>query len=230
MKIPKNYPHQPAHMKESIRVLVVDDHPIVREGLEHLLSRENDMEVCGFASNANEALSNINETKPDFMIVDIGLEDGINGIELLKMIRKQHPQIKTLVLSMYDEKLYAERAVQAGARGYLMKEDFIDTIVTAIRQIMNGHLYLSNNIVSKVVDNFLSDQSGDGRAGIEKLTNRELEVLQLIGRGFKTLEIAKNLNISVKTVGTYRSRIQTKLNIENNAGLVKFAIDWVHNN
>ncbi len=213
--------------KQPIRVFVVDDHPIVREGLEYLLNREEGIVVCGSAESANEAMATINDANPDLAVVDIGLKEGVSGLELVKRIHDEYPLIKTFVLSMLDENIYAERAIRAGARGYLMKEEVKGKIVTAIRQIMSGKIYLSDNMVSKVLDNLLYDQSKTIKTGIEKLTNRELEVLQLIGEGYKTHEIAEKLNVSVKTVGTHRFRVQNKLNLKNSTYLVKYAIEYI---
>ncbi len=213
-----------------IRVMVVDDHPIVHEGLEQLLNREDDMEVCGFARSVNEAAVLIKKLMPDFIIVDIGLKGGVSGLELVKTIKSRHPQIRTLVLSMHDENLYAERAVRAGAGGYLMKEELRGTIVNAIRQILSGKIFLSEKIVSKFVDNYLFKKSGDSAVNISKLSNRELEIFQLIGKGNKTGEIARMLNVSEKTVGTHKFRIQEKLNIKDSAELVKLAIEWAQQN
>ncbi len=213
-----------------IKVLVVDDHPIVYEGLRYLINSEDDMKVCGFAESANSAIANINKTNPDLVIVDIGLKGGNNGIELVKNIRSHYPKIQTFVLSMYDETIYAERVIRVGARGYLMKEELRGAIIKAIRHVMSGKIYLSENMVSRFFDNLLFDQSEKVGTTIEKLTNRELSVLQLIGKGCKTSEIAQKLNVSVKTIGTHRFRIQNKLNIKGNARLVKYAIEWAHTN
>ncbi len=223
----ENHDHGKSNGKQPIRVFVVDDHPIVREGLEYLLNREDDIVVCGAAESANEAMAIIGDANPDLAVIDIGLKDGVSGLELVKRIRDEHPIIKTFVLSMLDENIYAERAIRAGARGYLMKEEVKSTIVTAIRQIIAGKIYLSDNMVSKVLDTLLYDQSKTIKTGLEKLTNRELEVLQLIGEGYKTNDIAEKLNVSVKTVGTHRFRVQNKLNLKNSTQLVKYAIEYI---
>ena len=206
----------------------MDDHPIVHEGLEHILKRETDMTVCGFAENASGAIAGIEKHNPDLVIIDVTLKGSVSGIDLTKKIREQYPNIKMLVLSMFDEELYAERAIRAGANGYLMKEELRGIIVNAIRQIMSGKLFLSEKMTSKFLNDLLFDQSEKVGNSIEKLTNRELEVFQLIGQGYKSLEIAQKLNVSVKTIGTHRFRIQNKLNLKNSAQLVKYSVEWLH--
>ncbi len=213
-----------------VKVLIVDDHPIVYEGLKCLINKEDDMEVCGYSESVNCAIANIEKNNPDLVVVDIGLKGGSNGIDLVKSIKNDYPGIQTIVLSMYDENIYAERVIRVGARGYLMKEEMRGAIIKAIRQVINGKIYLSEKMVSKFFDNFLYDQPDKVGSSIEKLTNRELMVFQLIGEGCKSSEIASKLNISVKTIGTHLFRIQKKLSIKGNARLVKYAIEWAHMN
>ncbi len=211
-----------------VQVMVVDDHPVIHEGLENILNRETDMAVCATAENVNDALTCIEKYKPDIVLIDITLKGSASGIDLIEQIKSYHRGIKTLVLSMFDEELYAERVIRAGANGYLMKEELRGTIVKAIRTIINGGLFLSDNMTSRFLNNLLLNQSEQIGNSIEKLSNRELEVFQLIGQGYKTIEIADMLNVSAKTIGTHRFRMQEKLNIKNSAQLVKYAIEWLH--
>ncbi len=215
---------------EITRIFVADDHPIVFQGLQQLLNREGDLSVCGSATNVNDAIKAIEMLKPNLVIVDISLKGSVSGIELIKGIRKRFPNTYTMVLSMYDESLYAERAIRAGARGYVKKEEFTNTIVKAIRQVLSGKIYLSETMTSRLLDNLIYDQSERLAVSTEKLTNRELEVLSLVGNGYSTIEIAKELNLSVKTISTHRLRIRNKLNLKNNSELIKYAVQWVHGN
>jgi DNA-binding NarL/FixJ family response regulator len=215
-------------MNKEVKVFVVDDHPIVRDGLQLLLNREDDLEVCGLAENANQAIRDIEKIKPDLVVVDISLKGGVSGIELTKGIKKRYPNLPVLVLSMHDEAIYAERAIRAGARGYIMKQEMTGAIVTAIRRIMAGKIFLSEKMTSRLLDELMFNQNTRIETPIESLTNRELEVFHLIGEGNRTRDIAKKLNLSVKTIDTYRLRIKTKLNVKNSTELVKLAIEWGH--
>ncbi len=206
------------------KVLVVDDHPIVHEGLKNLLNREDDLEVCGFAQSVNDALLEIERISPHFVIANINLKGAMNGIDLISMINRDYPSIMILVLSTCDENLYAERVIRAGAKGYVMKGEHNSTIVTAIRDIQQSKIYLSPKMISKLLKNLLYAQPREVEPGIGKLTNRELEVFRLIGHGFRTNEIAKRLCISSKTIGTHRYRIRNKLNLNDSGDLVKYAI------
>ena len=217
-------------IRQKLKVLVVDDHPIIHEGLEQMLNREEDMEVCGNAQSVNQGIAQVEKLKPDFIIAYVTLKGGVSGLELVKAVKTRYPNIKILVLSMHDENLYAERAVKAGANGYLMKEELRNTIVDAIRQIMGGKLYLSERIVSKFLDNFLFETTKDSEVNIDKLSDREFEIFQLISKGYKTGEISKMLNVSTKTIGTHKFRIQEKLNLKNSGELTKLAIEWSQQN
>ena len=210
------------------KIFVADDHPIVFQGIEQLLNREEDLSVCGSAVDAHGAIKAIEKLKPNLVIVDISLKGSVSGIELIKGIRKRFPHTYTLVLSMYDESLYAERAIRAGARGYVRKEELTGTIVKAIRQVLSGKIYLSETMTSRLLNNLIYDQTEKLGVSTEKLTNRELEVLDLVGNGYSTIEIAKELNLSVKTISTHRLRIRNKLNLKNNSELIKYAVQWVH--
>jgi len=222
-----NNPEVKTAFKNSrIKVLVVDDHPIIRQGLSLLFSQKNDMEVCGEADNVETALEQIAALEPDIAIVDISLKDS-NGLELIKQIKMQNKKLPVLVLSVHDESIYAERALRAGARGYIMKEELTDNVVIAIRQIMSGKLYLSSLMSEKMLDKLVQPSPGISESPVEKLSDRELEVFQLFGSGMSTKEIADKIHVSPKTVQSYRVRIKEKMNIEKTSELLKYAIQWV---
>jgi DNA-binding NarL/FixJ family response regulator len=209
------------------KVLLVDDHPIVRQGLAQLLDQSNDLKVCGEASSAQSALEAIGRLQPDIVIVDILLK-GENGIELIKKIKSLYGKLPVLVMSMYDESLYAERALRAGARGYIMKEEATDKMLTAIRKIMQGDIYLSEGMVSRVLHR-LADGKGEVGTPLDRLSDRELEVFQLIGEGLGTRQIAERLSVSVKTIESYRAHIKDKLELDNSNDVVRQAMQWVQN-
>lgn len=208
------------------RVLVVDDHPIVRHGIVELLSLEEDLHVCGTAEDAYEALRLINEEMPDIAVVDITIKGSINGIELIKMARAEHPDFSALVLSIHQETIYAERALRAGAKGYLMKQEAIANVVEALREILEGRIYVSDDVAMRVLRNLTRDKLGDGSGPVERLSDREFEVFQLIGGGFAPRHIAEELHMSVRTVETHRERIKNKLNVDNAAELTRYAVSW----
>ena len=208
------------------RVFVVDDHPIVRQGLSQLISREPDLMVCGEAEDARTALDRIGPSKADILIVDVSL-DGPDGIELLKTVRSRDAKLPVLMLSMHDESLYAERALRAGANGYIMKQEATERVLIAIRQILGGEVYVSDRMAQKMMHQFIS-RSGDAkRSKLEELTDRELEVFRLIGQGHGTRQIAEELHLSVKTVETYYAHIKEKLSLKNARELVQHAVQWV---
>ncbi len=209
-------------------ILIVDDHPIVAKGIQQLIDREPDMKVINSAQDAESAVKAIEKNIPDLIIVDISLKGSTNGIDLIKGLKKRYPKIKTLVLSMHDENLYAERAIKAGAKGYIMKNDLTDNITKAIRIIMKGNLYLSENITSKLLNNIVNKTGDDDTSIVNTLSDREFEVFQQISNGIKTSEIAKLMNISVKTVEAHKLRIKSKLNISGSTALTKYAIEWKH--
>ena len=217
-------------IKKQINVLIVDDHPIVREGLKQLLNSQEDIIVLGSVEDANTALKEIKNKLYDLLIIDISLKGSINGLELTKTINSLYPDLPILILSMYDESIYAERAIRAGARGYIMKQEMTGTIVDAIKKITEGKIYLSDDMSSKLLDELMFKQNVRIGNTIEKLTDRELEVFQLIGHGYKTQDIASKLCLSIKTIDTYRIRIKEKLNLNDSTELTKTAIEWVHNN
>lgn len=208
------------------KVLIVDDHPIVRQGLSQIISAESDLQVIGEAGDAGTALDVIEQMKPDLAIVDISLKD-VGGIELIKQIRARNDQMKILVSSMHDEKLYAERCLHAGAMGYVSKEEATAKIVDAIRQVMSGKVYLSPEMSEHFLSRMVQVGPDAERPSIESLSDRELEVFELIGRGMTTRKIAEALNLSMKTIETYRENIKIKLGLRNSTELIRRAVQWV---
>jgi DNA-binding NarL/FixJ family response regulator len=216
---------QRAIQPRKARILIVDDHPIVRQGLVQMLGHEPDMEACGEAESAAEALKAIAAAAPDAAIVDLSLKDS-SGLELLKDIRVRYPRLPVLVLSVYDESMYAERALRAGARGYMMKEEAAEKVVTAIRRILAGQIYLSEAMASRLLHVLVDGRPDAGLSPAERLSDRELEVFQLIGQGFGNTEIARRLHLSPRTVETYRGHIKEKLNLAGATELLQHAIQW----
>lgn len=209
------------------RVMLVDDHPIVRHGLSMLINEEQDMTVCAECSSAAETLNQISISNPDIALVDVSLQ-GSSGIDLTKSIKEQNPRLPILILSMHDEVLYAERALRAGARGYVMKQEAADTVLKAIRTVLKGDIYLSERLSSKVLRELVDGPASDpDRFGVERLSDRELEVFEMIGRGYATRRIADALHLSVKTIETHRAHIKQKLKLENATELVHHAFIWI---
>jgi DNA-binding NarL/FixJ family response regulator len=202
----------------------VDDHPIVRQGLALFIDREPDLMVCGEAEDATSALQAIRESTPDFVILDISL-DGRDGLELLKTLRVGHPNLPVLILSMHDESVYAERSLRAGANGYIMKQEAADKVITAIRQILGGDVYLSDRLTKRMLQKFVNG-SFSPRDPLAKLSDRELEVFRLIGAGHGTRQIADELHVSTKTVESYQAHIKEKLALRNARELVQHAVEW----
>lgn len=211
--------------RKQFRVLVVDDHPIVRRGFAQLINHEPDICVCGEAEDLPQALSALESEQPDLVIVDIVLKNA-NGLELLKRLPVLAPETRALVVSMHDEQIYAERALRAGARGYVMKQEADEVIVTAIRRVLQGGIYVSDQINERILMSFAQNQAPTETSPVEHLTDRELEVFELIGQGVSTRQIGDRLNISVKTVETYRARIKEKLHLETGAELVQTSVEW----
>lgn len=209
------------------KILIVDDHPIIRQGIKRVIERFEDLIISGEASTANEAIDLINHNKPDLAIVDITLAGNINGIELIHAIKERFPDIITLVLSMHSESIYAERAVRAGARGYIMKEDAAKNIVNAVRTVLKGDLYLSDNISKIIIEKLINRKEDENGYNIEHLTNREFEIYQLIGNGFSTKDIAQKLNLSIYTVESHKKNIKEKLYFKDTSELSRNAIQWV---
>ncbi|PKL16655.1 MAG: DNA-binding response regulator [Spirochaetae bacterium HGW-Spirochaetae-5] len=214
---------------EPANIMIVDDHPIVSNGIQQLIDRETDMKVINSVQDAESAMKYVEKFSPDLIVVDISLKGSTNGIDLIKSLKKRYPKIKSLVLSMHEENLYAERAIKAGAKGYIMKNDLTDNIVKAIRSILQGNLYLSDTITSKLINHLINDDKNE-ELEIKKLSDREFEVFQLISKGMKTSDIGKEINISVKTVEAHKLSIKTKLNLSNSNELIKYAIEWKHKN
>lgn len=212
------------------RIVIVDDHPIVANGIQQLIDREPDMKVVKSVQDAEAAVRAIEIDSPDLVIVDISLKGSTNGIDLIKGLKKRYPRIMTLVLSMHDENLYAERAIKAGAKGYIMKNDLTDNIVKAIRTILSDRLYLSDKITSKLLSGIANENLADDESIIKTLSDREFEVFEHIAAGLKSSDIAKEMNISVKTVEAHKLNIKARLNLRSGTDLIKYAIEWKHKN
>jgi DNA-binding NarL/FixJ family response regulator len=208
------------------RIFIVDDHPIVRDGLITIINHEKDFEVCGEADEAREALKAISELKPDVVIVDISLRNS-DGIELTKNLKARDPALPVIVLSIHDEFMYAERALRAGAQAYLMKEVVSENIVTAIQTVLGGEIYVSNTMGKKMLRKLVTGKADTISGPMGSLSDRELEIFRLIGQGYKPSRIAKSMHLSVKTVETYRARIKEKLNLADADELIRYAIQWV---
>ncbi len=207
------------------RIFIVDDHPIVREGLSLMMNREPDLMVCGEAEEAATALQAITSTRPDFLIVDISL-NGPDGLDLLKSIRVRFPNLPVLILSMHDESIYAERALRAGANGYIMKQEATEKVLIAVRQILNQKVYVSDRIANRMLQQYISGSANETHSPIAELSDRELEVFRLIGEGHSTRMIADELHLSVKTVESYQAHIKDKLSLKTGRELVQRAIQW----
>jgi DNA-binding NarL/FixJ family response regulator len=207
------------------KVFVVDDHPIVRAGLAQLINHEPDLRVCGDAEEMCAALQTIDALRPDILIVDISL-NGPDGLDLLKTVRAKDPSLPVLILSMHDESIYAERALRAGANGYIMKQEGTDRVLVALRRILDREIYVSDRIANKMLRQFASAGGSANlqRSPLEDLSDRELEVLRLIGEGHGTRQIAEQLHLSVKTVETYQGHLKEKLGLKNARELVQYAI------
>lgn len=207
------------------RVLVVDDHPIVRQGLALLINRELDLTVCGEAEDAQTAMQSVMAAKPDILVVDISL-NGPDGLDLLKEVRMRYPDLPVLVLSMHDESIYAERALRAGAQGYIMKQEATEKVLVALRRILSHEIYVSERIANRMLQRYIGNRTAGKPASIADLTDRELEVFRLIGEGHSTRQIAEELHISVKTVESYQAHIKEKLSLRSARELVQHAIQW----
>lgn len=208
------------------RILLVDDHPIMRHGLAQLIRMEPDLDICGECGSAADGLVTMGKLKPDLVVVDLTLPDK-NGLELIKDIQAMYPGTRCIVLSMHDESLYAERALRAGARGYVMKEAAAENLINAIQRVLGGGIYVSETIASRMLEQVTGQRGKAGSTGVEQLTDRELEVLEMIGKGTPTKLIADKLNISTRTVEAHRSHIKDKLALTDGAALVRYAVQWV---
>lgn len=212
--------------RQKWKIFLVEDHPVTREGLTQLINYQSDLQVCGSAGTVAKALVGIATSRPDLVVADVSLPDG-HGIELVKDIKARHPNLRVLVLSMHDEALYAERAIRAGASGYIMKQEPTDTVLTAARQILSGKTYLSTKLQERVLQRFATGITAPVSSEVECLTDRELEVFELIGSGRGTREIARQLRLSVSTVETHRAHLKEKLELDNATELICRAVEWV---
>lgn len=209
------------------RIFIVDDHPVMRRGYANIIREEMDLEVCGEAGEGMEALEKIRKLRPDLVISDLTLGSGIGGLELIKTLQAELPDLPILVVSMHDESLYADRALKAGAKGYVMKAEADTIIVKAVRRVLRGGIYVSEEVSEKILMHFAGGHLDAGQSPLEGLSDRELEVFEHLGHGRTTEEIAEAMLISPKTVESYRSRIKEKLAVEHNTELIRRAVQWV---
>ena len=212
--------------KEKTRILIVEDHPIFRMGMEELINQEDDLVICGQAEDVTGARAALKKLQPDMVILDLFLKDR-NGIELLREINSNYKKLPVLVLSMHDESLHAQRCLKAGARGYIMKQEASVSVVKAIRHILGGNIHVSERVSSQILEAFGGSPPAQDKSPLGHLTDRELEIFELIGRGLYPGEIAERLNLSTKTVGTYRERIKSKLGFSRGGDLMRAAVLWV---
>ncbi len=217
----------PIHQRDTkARILLVDDHPLMLVGLAQVINAESDLISCGEALSAAATVSAVNEQQPDLVVLDLRLKDG-DGLELIKSFRQQFPALRILVLSQFEESLYAERVMRAGAHGYLMKDQATSELIGAIRTVLKGEVYLSRSLANQLLQKSLLSQAVPRTAGLEQLTDRELQVLMLIGTGMSTRKIAQDLHLSIKTVETYREHLKHKLKLAGTTELIHFATHWV---
>ncbi len=212
----------------SNKIIIVEDHPLMRKGLSLTLEAEMDFTVCGQFADAESALAQVGVLEPDLAVVDISLP-GMSGLELIKHLQAQKPDLKVLVVSRHDEALYAERALRAGAKGYIMKLEAADVIVKAARRVLRGGIYVSEEVNERLLMGMATGRRELGESPLELLSDRELEVFEMTGRGLGTRDIAERLHLSLKTVESYRARIKTKLNLSTAAELMQHAVQWVEN-
>jgi DNA-binding NarL/FixJ family response regulator len=206
--------------------MIVDDHPITRRGLAALISPELDMEVCAEAADAQEALERLEGIEPDLIVIDISLGKGIGGVELVKEIKSRYEKTRMLVWSMHDEKLFAERCLNAGALGYISKDAAPRDFLAAIRRVLQDKIYVSEQMSDLLLHRMLHGDEKLDKPSVESLSDRELQIFELIGKGMTTKQIAQSLHLSVKTIETYRENIKVKLNLKNSAELVRHAVQW----
>ena len=214
-----------AEKAKKTRILIVDDHPMTRAGLIHLINHQPEMVVDGEAEDAAQALDLLASKRPDLMLIDITLP-GKSGLELIKDVKAMHPDLPMLVLSMHDESLYADRVLRAGARGYITKHEGGDKLMGAIRHVLSGRIYVSESMSAHILEIFSGGQTGIDRSSIQKLSDREFEVFEALGEGLSSHEIAKKLHLSAKTVDAHRANIKTKLKINTTAELISFSARW----
>ena len=213
-------------MTKPLTFLVVDDHPVFRQGLVALIRSDDRYEVCAEAGTAAETLAALERAVPDIALIDISLV-GQNGLDLVKTLKAAHPEILVLIISMHDEVIYAERALKAGARGYVMKQEAASVMLDAIKTVLSGKIYVSATMRDRLLETMFSARDEADSHSVERLSDRELEVLELMGQGYGAAEIAKTLNLSVKTVNAYRDHIKEKLRIDGAGDLRRFAVKWV---
>jgi len=211
--------------KSQRRILIVDDHPLTRRGMAQLIGQQDDLLVCGEAGDAAHALAALASVKPHLVLIDVTLP-GKPGLELIKDIRASNPEVLLLVVSMHDEDLYAERALRAGARGYLMKNEGGDKLLEAIRHVLSGKVYLSDSLSDRILDLFSGGRQRRNKTPMGSLTDREFEVFQFIGQGMTTREMSNQLHMSAKTVETHRLHIRAKLGLKSGPELIKYAVRW----
>jgi DNA-binding NarL/FixJ family response regulator len=207
------------------RILIVDDHPLLRRGMATLISQQDDFQICAEADCAQTGLAAMRQHRPDIALVDITLP-GTDGLELIKLMLAEQPKLRILVVSMHDESLYALRALRAGAKGYLMKSEALEQIVTAVRKLLAGDIYVTPRFSERLVFKAIQSLEGGMGSPVDKLSDRELEVLRLLGKGLGTRDIARTLHLSVKTIETHRAHIKEKLGFKEAAEMICFAIDW----
>jgi DNA-binding NarL/FixJ family response regulator len=225
MTSPAKKPSSPA-AESRRRILLVDDHPFMRAGLAQLIDRQADMMVCGEAGNPSEAMQALDHSKPDLVLTDLTMP-GRSGLEFIKDIRAAHESVAILVVSMHDESVFAERALRAGARGYIMKEAGGENLLTAIRQVLRGEVHVSSRMSARILEGVAGTRPRGSKSPIEKLTDREFEVFQLIGQGKSTRDIAGQLHLSPKTVDVHRANIKEKLGLTDVTALIRHAVRWV---
>ncbi len=228
-------PHNKEHNAEGAfrstgkrRILLVDDHAVLRSGLSELIDQEPDWEVCGEAEDIMTAMKLVKAQQPDLAVVDISLKDGL-GLDLIKQVKSLELNVRILVLSMHDEVLFAERVLQAGAMGYINKQEPLEVILQAIRRVLGGRIYLSDRMTERLLHRVHAGES-IAVSPIERLTDRELEVFEMIGGGMKSRDIAEKLHLSIKTIDTHRENIKVKLNLESSSELARRAVQWILEN
>jgi DNA-binding NarL/FixJ family response regulator len=213
------------HKKAVYKVLIIDDHPIVRQGLAQLINQETDFSVCGDAGDIPQALNIIENSHPDIIIIDLSL-GFTSGIRLIEDLSQNIPGLPILTFSMHDELIYAERCLKAGARGYLMKQESPEMVITALRKILNGNIHISSKVGSRLLHKFVSRNTATSDSPVDLLSNRELEVFRLVGQGLKTKKIARELSLSTKTIETYIDHIKKKLNFDDTRSMFMHAVQW----
>lgn len=227
--MPLDTKKESAHSPPRRRVLVADDHPIVRDGLVQLINQQADLTCCAQASTQTEVFAAVTAHRPELLVLDLRLKDG-DGLELIKSLKSQHPELPVLVLSQFDEELYAERALRAGALGYVMKEQASKEVVEAMRTVLAGRIYVTSTMTARLLQKAITNRLTSAEPSADNLTDRELQVLHCLGTGLSTREIAAKMRLSIKTVETYREHLKHKLNLRNAEELVYYARNWAEKN